>query len=136
MEKTLEGYVNYTPINPCGSCLDGGHCDQTGAFGNLFIRRILFPSKGCSTYGHYHAYDHVTLITKGSVLAKSINKDGSMSDKIYTAPSWVPIPKNCRHEFIALEDDSHGFCIFAIRDMSGEIQEVWDGKSLFPYSEI
>ncbi len=111
-----------------------------GPFGNIFVRPMIFDSKGSKTSGHAHKFDHVTSISRGSVRvrAREINPQtnetfGPTVDRVYVAPAFVLIKKNWAHEIEALEDGTRADCIFALRDHSGEVTEEFDG-SLENYS--
>lgn len=95
---------------------------ELGDFGNIWIRRQTYDKAGQSHHGHKHDHDHVTLVVQGKAL---IEKEG-YEPQIVEAEDWTYIQANVHHEIIALEDNTHIFCLFAMRDM--ETDEVVDVK--------
>lgn len=83
---------------------------------NVFVKMIPLKSKGDTTYGHAHTFDHITLLSVGRVLMKHDNGQAE-----YTAPCLIVTPKGIKHEFVSLEDFSLLCCIHALRDEDGEI---------------
>jgi hypothetical protein len=76
-----------------------------------------FKRKGDMMRGHYHNYDHITLLSKGSV---RITKDTG-EQEILTAPAMYLTKHDVRHEIEALEDDCVASCVHAIRDDDGTV---------------
>ena len=92
------------------------------AVSNVYCRLMNFKKAGDVELGHYHEYDHGTLLAKGKVLVEKMNEDGSVIvGKIFTAPMFIFIGKNIRHRLTAKEDDTIMTCIHALRDMNDEI---------------
>jgi hypothetical protein len=83
---------------------------------NVFVKMIPLTSKGYTTHGHAHTYDHITLLSVGRVLMKHDN-----GQREFTAPCLIVTPKGISHEFVSLEDFSLLCCIHALRDENGEI---------------
>ena len=83
---------------------------------NVFVKMIPLTSKGDTTYGHAHTYDHITLLSVGRVLMKHDNGQAE-----YTAPCLIVTPKGIAHEFVSLADFSLLCCIHALRNEDGEI---------------
>ena len=83
---------------------------------NVFVKMIPLKSKGDTTYGHAHTFDHITLLSVGRVLMKHDNGQAE-----YTAPCLIVTPKGIAHEFVSLADFSLLCCIHALRDEDGEI---------------
>jgi quercetin dioxygenase-like cupin family protein len=83
---------------------------------NVFVKMIPLTSKGDTTYGHAHTYDHITLLSVGRVLMKHDN-----GQREFTAPCLIVTPKGIAHEFVSLADFSLLCCIHALRDEAGEI---------------
>lgn len=103
-----------------------------GFFGNIWVRVHYFKKKGDTNgEGHYHHFDHVTLLTKGSVL---VEVEGFEAKK-FTSPNFIIIKKDHSHKFTALEDDTTYFCVFALRDINGEVTEIYSGDNS-PYGTI
>lgn len=102
-----------------------------------------FDRAGDSVQGHTHNFDHVTLILTGAVRIKYRRQtaDGKIElqgerefrapNKLYDAsaePAFALIRANVMHEIIALEDNTHCWCVFAHRDpTTGEVVEQWNG---------
>lgn len=78
---------------------------------NLWLRQMVFKNKGDANEGHSHNYDHVTLLTTGSV---RVYVDGKSSD--FTAPQMIYIKQGKIHNIEALEDNTIAFCVHALRD--------------------
>lgn len=78
---------------------------------NLWLRQMVFKNKGDANEGHEHNYDHVTLLTNGSV---RVYVDGKTSD--FVAPQMIYIKKGKIHHLEALEDNTIAFCVHALRD--------------------
>jgi hypothetical protein len=70
-----------------------------------------FINSGDKELGHSHPFDHLTLLTKGSL---RITIEGQVTE--FKAPHMIFIVKNKNHELIALEDDTLAYCIHALRD--------------------
>ena len=83
---------------------------------NVFVKMIPLTSKGDTTYGHAHTYDHITLLSVGRVLMKHDN-----GQREFTAPCLIVTPKGIAHEFVSLADFSLLCCIHALRDEAGEV---------------
>jgi hypothetical protein len=94
-----------------------------GYFGNIWVRQNLLPKAGNSTTGHKHKFDHVSIITQGSV---EVEIEG-YPVKTFSAPRFIVIRKEYNHKFTALEDNTTWYCVFALRDFEGEpIEELFD----------
>ena len=78
---------------------------------NLWLRQMVFKSKGDANEGHAHNYDHVTLLTTGSV---RVHVEGQTSD--FAAPQMIYIKQGKVHYIEALEDNTIAFCVHALRD--------------------
>ena len=78
---------------------------------NLWLRQMVFKKAGDANEGHEHNYDHVTLLTTGSV---RVNVEGQTSD--FTAPQMIYIKQGKKHFIEALEDNTIAFCVHALRD--------------------
>ena len=85
---------------------------------------MLFRSAGDRNEGHVHNFDHITLLTNGSI---TVDVEGQTTD--FTAPHMIYIAKGKRHFLIAKEDDTIAYCVHALR--SGEREEdVLDPSSI------
>lgn len=101
-----------------------------GYFGNIWVRQNILPHSGDVFPGHKHRFDHVSLLIRGSV---EVQVKGSPR-KIFKAPTFIVIRKEYEHRFTALEDDTVFYCIFALRDIDGEVYEPVFGKQHDPMS--
>ena len=83
---------------------------------NVFVKMMHFYYKGDHTEarGHSHTFDHITLLSRGSVLMEVLEEGGSAVE--HKAPKLIVTPKNTVHKFTALEADTVICCIHAIRD--------------------
>lgn len=97
---------------------------ELGFFGNIWVRQNVMQKAGDFVPGHKHHFDHVSLLTKGSV---EVTVEG-YPPKTFTAPTFIVIKKEHEHRLTALEDDTHWYCVFALRDLDGEVIEVYEGK--------
>lgn len=89
---------------------------ELGYFGNIWVRQNML-SKGEEAPGHVHYFDHVTLLAKGSVRVEIEGKE----PKEFVAPTFIVIKKELIHKMTALEDDTVYYCVFALRDVNGEV---------------
>lgn len=102
-----------------------------GYFGNIWVRQNLIEKAGDSYQGHTHHFDHVSLLVSGKAL---VEVEGH-SPKEFTAPTFIVIRKEVEHKFTALEDNTVWFCIFALRDIDGEVVEDLYGPQHDPLHE-
>lgn len=102
---------------------------ELGYFGNIWVRQNVLSKAGNTFGGHKHHFDHVSLLTKGSVTVKV---NGS-EPKNFIAPTFIIIRKDHEHEFIALEDGVNWYCVFALRDLDGNITDIY-GENHDPLS--
>jgi hypothetical protein len=105
-----------------------GH--ELGFFGNIWVRQNVLQKAGERFGGHKHEFDHVSLLTKGRVM---VEVEG-YEPKEFTAPTFIIIKKEYAHDFVALEDDVNWYCVFALRDLDGEVVEVFDEARHNPLS--
>ena len=89
---------------------------DVGFFGNIFVRKIVFSCVGDVMPGHDHMFDHVTLVSQGSVHFRC---QVTGIDKTIVAPAFIETPAKAYHDLIALEPNSVAWCIFAVRDEDG-----------------
>jgi hypothetical protein len=81
-----------------------------------------FKKKGDMELGHFHDYDHGTLLSTGKLKVERVSDDNkSISVKEFEAPTFIFIEKNKRHIITALEDNTIASCIHALRTDVGEI---------------
>jgi hypothetical protein len=101
-----------------------------GYFGNIWIRQNVLEKKGEAQDGHRHYFDHVTMLVKGSV---SVSVEGE-EPKEFVAPTFIVIKKELKHQIVALEDDVIYYCVFALRNLDGEVIEDIYGEKHNPRS--
>lgn len=95
---------------------------QILAVSNVYCRLMSFKKTGDQEIGHYHEYDHGTLLAKGKVLVEKFDDDDNLvSSKVFTAPTFIFIAKDVIHRLTSLEDDTIATCIHALRDLDDEI---------------
>jgi hypothetical protein len=100
-----------------------------GIFGNIWVRSHHYAKKGDQHRGHYHHFDHVTLVATGGVLC---NVEGE-TPKEFWAPTFIVIAKDKKHQFTALADDTTYFCVYAVRDKDGQVTDAYSDANS-PYS--
>jgi len=92
--------------------------DQMGYYGNIWVRSHFFKKAGHTNGGgHKHNFDHVTLLAVGSVL---VEVEGQ-KPKTFDAPTFIVIDKDHSHKFTALTDGVVYYCVFALRDLDGNV---------------
>lgn len=96
------------------------YSEPYGFVGNIWVKQNWLGVKGDKGGGHAHDHDHMTLLVKGTV--SIVVDDGE--PKIFTAPTFIGIRKGKRHEITALENDVIYFCLFALRDVDGNVMEI------------
>lgn len=84
---------------------------ELGCVANLFSRMMYFKNAGDVEQGHTHAFDHLTLLAKGSL---SVVVEGKTTE--FTAPHMIYIKADKKHELTALTDETVAYCIHALRD--------------------
>ena len=91
---------------------------KAGFFGNYFIRPNPVLNAGQEREGHYHYVDHVNMLVRGAYRVFSESKDGvkecwdvRVEDDGF--PLFIEIKAECRHKFVALEDNTLSFCMFS-----------------------
>jgi hypothetical protein len=92
------------------------------AVSNVYTRLMHFKKKGDFELGHYHTYDHGTLLSSGKLLVEMFDKENNLvGAKEFTAPSFIMVKKNNTHKLTALEDNTIAGCIHALRTIDDEI---------------
>lgn len=92
---------------------------EVGFFGNLFVRQLEFPQAGDFLPGHEHHFDHMTFVGRGGV---RVHRDDTLEpDRTVWAPAFIKTPALARHSLHALEADTVAWCIFAVRDLDGQV---------------
>jgi quercetin dioxygenase-like cupin family protein len=84
-----------------------------------------FLKAGDQNEGHVHNFDHITMLSKGSV---SVNVEDSVTE--FKAPQIIYIAKGKAHFIKALEDDTIACCVHALR--TGEREEDILDPSMIP----
>lgn len=106
--------------------------EELGFFGNIWVRSHTFKKAGHTNGGgHFHVFDHVTLLIKGSI---KVEVEGYEPTR-YIAPTFIIIKKDEKHKITALEDDTVYYCVFAMRDINGDITDVYSQDNS-PYNAI
>lgn len=88
------------------------HVDQ------VFTRMMHFEKAGDIMQGHTHTFNHITLLSSGSV---KVTVEGV--ETIFHAPHLIYIDKDKRHEIEALEDNTVAACIHSVHVRSDDIVE-------------
>ena len=92
--------------------------DLIGCYANVWIRQRQFPIVGEKIGGHKHKYDHVSILATGKAL---VEVDGI--EKEFIAPAFIIIRKDKIHNVTALEENTTWYCIFANRDINGDVYD-------------
>jgi hypothetical protein len=91
--------------------------------GNVGFRRIILTGHQ-KLPGHEHNFPHATAVVKGVIEVVFTDQDGSKSTGVYAAPAKFEVPARVKHEIAALSDGAECWCIFGVRDETGEIAEM------------
>lgn len=92
---------------------------------NLWVRLMHFNKAGDYNDAHIHNFDHITLLSKGSV---RVHVEDQTTE--FKAPHLIYIAKGKSHFIEALEDDTVASCIHALR--TGEREEDIIDPSMVP----
>lgn len=92
---------------------------------NLWVRMMHFVKAGDRNEGHQHNFDHITLLSKGSV---EVDVEGQKT--VFKAPHLIYITAGKSHYLTALEDDTIASCLHALR--TGEREEDILDPSMVP----
>lgn len=101
---------------------------EIGYFGNIYVRQNRLDLNQ-SSEGHKHHFDHVTLVARGRV---RVSMDGK-EPKEFAAPTFIVIRAESLHDITALENDTLYYCIFALRNIDGEVIEGIYGPEHDPH---
>jgi len=96
-----------------------------GCFGNVWMRKLYWEKMSDEHAGHSHHHDHITMVTKGKV---RVEIDGYVP-RSFKAPTFFIVKAELHHKLIAEEDDTHAFCVFALRDENGEVTDLFDDNN-------
>ena len=115
-----------------GSDINLSDINELGYFGNIWVRSHFLEKTGHTNGGgHYHHFDHVTLLAVGSVL---VEVEGH-KPKEFHAPTFIVIKKDHKHKFTALTDGVVYYCVFALRDKDGEVTDLYNYDNS-PYEAV
>ncbi len=103
---------------------------ELGYFGNIWVRQNVLEKAGETHGGHKHKFDHVTLLCRGRM---SVEVEGYPA-KEFKAPTFIVIRKDHNHKITALEDGTLYYCVFALRDIDGEVVDGIYGNNHDPLS--
>ncbi len=78
---------------------------------NVWVKLMHFKNPGDYIPGHIHNFDHMSLLSKGSV---EVLTEGEVTT--FTAPTLIYIRKGSRHQITALTENTVLSCIHALRD--------------------
>jgi len=92
-----------------------------GFFGNIWVRQNILDKTGQACDGHKHSFDHVSLLTNGAV---EVEIEGHPARQ-FKAPTFIIIRKEHEHKFTALEDNTNWYCVFALRDLDGNVSDLY-----------
>lgn len=110
---------------------------KTGKYGNLYIRPMPLLQKSGEIKGHTHYFDHVTLLSSGAIRCFRQDIHGvNLEVTEHFAPTTIEIPAKIYHKFVALEDNTQAFCIFALRDEDGIPCDSCDSPCRESYSAL
>jgi quercetin dioxygenase-like cupin family protein len=84
-----------------------------------------FAKEGDKNEGHVHNFDHITLLSSGSV---EVDVEGAKTT--FKAPHMIYIAKGKRHFITALEDNTVASCLHALR--TGEREQDLLDPSMIP----
>jgi hypothetical protein len=103
---------------------------ELGYFGNIWVRQHNLVKEKDVARGHVHEFDHVTLLVKGKVrvdVKNTITKEERFKE--FQAPTFMVIRKDHIHKITALTDDVQYYCVFALRDIDGDVTDVYSGNN-------
>jgi len=90
---------------------------------NVWFHTMHFEKAGDFKMGHKHNFDHAHIVCKGSVeifemdyINDEWESAGRKSLGVYKEGDTFLVPKEKSHTVIALEDDTIGSCVQAVRD--------------------
>jgi hypothetical protein len=105
--------------------------EEHGFVGNIWVRQNFMEKAGDAVGGHIHYHDHVSLLAKGKV---SVQIDDG-EPKEFVAPTFIVVRKEHKHRITALEDGTVWYCVFAMRDIYGDVTEIIDEANVPIYPE-
>ena len=103
---------------------------ELGYFGNIWVRQHILEKENDVAKGHLHEFDHVTMLVKGKVrvdVKNTLTKEERFKE--FQSPTFMIIRKDHTHKITALTDDVQYYCVFALRDIDGDVTDVYSGKN-------
>lgn len=97
---------------------------KIGCVSNVYTRMMHFKNAGDTEHGHSHVFDHLTLLSSGS-LRVTVNDESTE----FKAPFMIFIKAGKKHELMALEDNTVACCIHAMRD-GDDVSDIVDPASI------
>lgn len=92
-----------------------------GYVGNVWVKMNYLRQAGDRMGGHTHKFDHVSLLARGKVRVEI----KGYPPREFSAPTFIVIKKEHEHDFVALEDNSLWYCVFAVRDIDGNVEDIY-----------
>lgn len=71
----------------------------------VYIKECLIP-EGATAQKHKHAFDHISLLTKGCVI---VEQDGKQ--ETHYAPAYIEIKEGIEHSIQAINGDAKWYCV-------------------------
>lgn len=100
--------------------------EEHGFVGNIWVRQNFMEKAGDTVGGHVHYHDHVSLLVQGSVEIQI----GDAEPKRFTAPTFIVVRKEHKHRITSLEDGTIWYCVFAMRDIHGDVADIIDEANM------
>ena len=103
---------------------------ELGYFGNIWVRQHNLEKTGdTNDGGHVHFFDHGTMLVRGKVRVDVTNTHTKEErSKEFEGPTFMVIRKDYKHKITALTDDVQYYCVFALRDIDGDVTDVYSGN--------
>jgi len=98
---------------------------QMAVVSNQWVKLMHFSKVGDYVPGHLHNFDHISLLSKGSVEVL-VNSETT----VFEAPTLIYIKKGTKHQITALAPDTVLACIHALRD--SEVSENIIAEDMIP----
>jgi hypothetical protein len=98
---------------------------ELGYFGNIWVRQHNLEKIGdTNDGGHVHYFDHVTLLVRGKLRVDVVDTITNQErSKEFEGPTFMIIRKDHKHKITALTDDVQYYCVFALRDIDGNVTD-------------
>jgi quercetin dioxygenase-like cupin family protein len=98
-----------------------------GACHNVYIRQMHFQNSGYAETQHTHSFDHITLLSKGSLEVVCNNQT-----TVFHAPHMIYIRADYVHGMTALEDDTLAYCIHGLHNTPGKVIDDMISNDMIP----